>query len=65
MVERFFSMIKNKFGISIKRIRSDNAKDYFNHGLISFFQREGIIHESSCVKTLNKMGLLRGKMGTF
>jgi len=33
------------------RGQSDNAKDYFNHDLISFCQKEGIIHESSCAKT--------------
>lgn len=32
-VSHFFSMIKNKLGASIKRIRSDNAKDYFNNSL--------------------------------
>jgi len=44
-------MIKNQFGVSIKRIRSDNAKDYFNLVLNSFFQKQGIIHESLCFKT--------------
>jgi hypothetical protein len=38
--------------VSIKRIRSENAKDYFNHGFNSSYQKEGIIHKSSCVKTL-------------
>lgn len=30
---QFLSMVKNQFGVSIKRIQSDNAKDYFNHNL--------------------------------
>ena len=62
VVQHFFSMIKNQFGISIKRIRSDNAKDYFNHGLISFFQK-GVIHESSCVKTPQQNGIAERKNG--
>nr|KYP63246.1 Retrovirus-related Pol polyprotein from transposon TNT 1-94 [Cajanus cajan] len=63
VVQRFFSMVKNQFGVSIKRIRSDNAKDYFNHGLISFCQKEGIIHESSCVKTPQQNGIAERKNG--
>ena len=60
---QFFSMIKNQFDVSIKRIRSDNAKDYFNHGLNSFCQKEGIIHESSCVKTPQQNGIAERKNG--
>lgn len=60
----FFSMVKNQFGVSIKRIRSDSDKYYFNHDLNSFCQEEGIIHESSCVKIPHKMGLLRERMVT-
>jgi len=63
VVQRFFSMIKNQFGINIKRIRSNNSKDYFNHGLISFFQREGVIHESSCVKTPQQNGIAERENG--
>ena len=63
VVQCFFSMVKNQFGVSIKRIRSDNAKDYFNHGLISFCQKEGIIHESSCVKTPQQNGIAERKNG--
>ncbi|CAJ2666495.1 unnamed protein product [Trifolium pratense] len=49
------------FGVSIKRVRSDNAKDYFNQGLNSFCQKEGIIHESSCVKTPQQNGIAERK----
>ena len=49
IVLTFFRMIKTQFGVGIKRFRSDNARDYFNHTLANFFQQEGIIHESSCV----------------
>ena len=42
---------------SIKRFLSDNAKDYFNQNLSVFFQKEGIIHESSCVNTLQQNGI--------
>ena len=45
----YHNMVKNQFRVSIKWVRSDNAKDYFNQTLSSYFQKEGIIHESSCV----------------
>jgi len=60
---QFVSMIKNQFGVNIKRIRSDNAKDYFNLVLNSFCQKEGIIHESSCVNTPQQNGIAKRKNG--
>ena len=33
----FCSMIKNQFGVNIKRFRSDNARDYFNQLLTPYF----------------------------
>jgi len=47
----FHNMINNQFRVKIKKIRSDNACDYFNHALSSYFHTKGIIHESSCVDT--------------
>ena len=37
----------------MKRVRSDNARDYFNQmlSLSSKKKREGIVHESSCTNT--------------
>ena len=42
-------MTKNQFGVSIKGIRTDNNRDYFNQILSSYFEKKGIIHQSSCV----------------
>ena len=42
----YHNMVKNQFGVSIKRVRLDNGKDYFNQTLSSYFQKEGIIHVS-------------------
>jgi len=49
VVRKFVALIKNQFGMVIKKFRSD--KDYFNHTLDQFFQNEWIIRESSCVYT--------------
>lgn len=54
-------MIKNPFGVDIKDLRSDNGKEYFNHVITPFFQKEGIIHESSCVKTPQQNGVAERK----
>eukprot|EP00261_Vitis_vinifera_P038781 XP_019080024.1 PREDICTED: uncharacterized protein LOC109123752 [Vitis vinifera] len=49
--------------VNVKRFRSDNAKDYFNQILTPYFQREGIIHESSCVNTPQQNGVAERKNG--
>ena len=56
-------MIKTQFDVRIKRFRSDNTRDYFNQILSPFFQKEGIIHESSCVSTPQQNGVAERKNG--
>jgi hypothetical protein len=56
-------MIKTQFDVRITRFRFDNAKDYFNRTLSPFFQKEGIIHESSCVNTPQQNGIAERKNG--
>ena len=56
-------MVKNQFRVSIKWVRSDNAKDYFNQTPSSYFQKEGIIHESSCVDSPQQNGVAKRKNG--
>ena len=63
VIKNFFSMVRNQFGVSIKRFRSDNAKDYFNTNLASFFRDLNIIQESSCVNTPHQNGLAERKIG--
>ena len=50
-------MIKNQFGVCIKRLRSDNARDYFNQTLSTFLQKEGMVHYSSYVDTSQQNGV--------
>jgi len=59
----FFNMIKTQYDVPIKRFWSDNAKDYFNQNLSVFFQKEGIIHESSCVNTPQQNGIAERRNG--
>ena len=57
----FYNMVQTQFGVKIQRFRSDNAKDFFNQSLSSFFQKHGIIHESSCVYTPQQNGIAERK----
>lgn len=42
VIQTFFYMIKNQFGVQPKWFRSDNTQDYFHQTLISFFQKRVI-----------------------
>lgn len=57
----FHSMIKTQVEESSKKVRSDNGKEYFNQILISFFQKQGIFHESSCIDTPQQKGIVECK----
>lgn len=61
VLPKFCYMIKNQFGVNVKRFRSDNAKDYFNQVLTPYFQKEGIVHESSCINTPQENGVVERK----
>ena len=63
VVPNFHSMIQNQFGVKIKSFRTDNARDYFNQFLSSYFQAQGIIHDSSCVNTPQQNGVAERKNG--
>lgn len=48
-------MIKDQFETTVKRVYSDNAKEFFNQ-ILSSFNEQWIIHESSCVNTSEQNG---------
>ena len=58
----FHKMVKTQFGVGIKKFRPDNANDYFNQVLSSYFQKEDIIHESSYVSTLQQNEVAKRKI---
>ena len=63
VIKYFFSMITNQFGVSIRHFRSENAKDYFNIDLASFFRDLDIIRESSSVNILQQNRLIKRNIG--
>ena len=59
----FYNMINTQFDVRIKRFRSNNGKEFFNQILTQFFQKEGIIHESSCVSAPQQNKVAERKNG--
>ena len=56
-------MVQNQFGVTIKRFRIDNTRDYFNQILSPYFQSQGILYDSSCVNTPQQNGISERKNG--
>ncbi|KAJ9539489.1 LOW QUALITY PROTEIN: hypothetical protein OSB04_032222 [Centaurea solstitialis] len=57
----FVAETKTQFGVSVKTLRSDNAKEYTSETFRSFMLQQGIRHESSCVDTPAQNGVVERK----
>jgi len=49
--QTFLNEIKNQFGVSIRILRSDNAREYLSHSFNTFMKSHGIFHQTSCAHT--------------
>ena len=56
-------MVERQFDRRIKRIRTDNAKDFINHEFQKFCTELGIIHETSCAYTPQQNGIAERRIG--
>jgi len=55
--QSFYNEIKNQFGVSIRTLRSDNARECLSHSFNTFMKSHDILHQASCVYTpLTKWG---------
>ena len=61
VIPHFYTLIQTQFSSPIRRFCSDNAKDYVNSTLTTFFNTHGIIHETSCPYTPQQNGLAERK----
>lgn len=61
VLQHFLAYAINQFGHSVKIIRSDNGREFFNHILHTHFANKGIIHQSSCSQTPQQNGLVERK----
>lgn len=50
--KQFCKMIKNQFQTQIQILKTDNGRESFNNGLREFLEYDGIVHQSSCMHTL-------------
>lgn len=58
-LKNFIAMVERQFGQQVKIIRSDNGTEFTCLGV--FFRGYGIIHEISCVGTLQQNGRIERK----
>ena len=59
--QKFYAEIQTQFNISIRVLRSDNAREYFSVPFTSFMSQHGIIHQSSCAHTPQQNGVAERK----
>ena len=59
--QKFYTEILTQFNISIRVLRSDNAREYFSAPFISFMSQHGILHQSSCAHTTQQNGVAEHK----
>ncbi|WVZ64613.1 hypothetical protein U9M48_014108 [Paspalum notatum var. saurae] len=55
------ALIKNKFGNTVKFLRSDNGMEYVNQEFEQFLASNGIEHQTTCVNTLEQNGVAERK----
>jgi len=56
-----YALIKNKFGNTIKVLRSDNGTEYVNQEFEQFLVSNGIEHQTTCVNTPEQNGVAERK----
>lgn len=56
-----FLWLKHSFNTKIKKIRSDNALELGSNSTTVYFISKGIIHQTSCVATLQQNGIVERK----
>ena len=54
----FYTMVHTQFGLKIKAIRIDNAKEF---DMFDFLNSHGIIHQHSCVYTSQQNSIVERK----
>ena len=56
-----YALIKNKFGNTIKVLRSNNGTEYVNQEFEQFLVSNGIEHQTTCVNTPEQNGVAERK----
>ncbi|XP_071704157.1 uncharacterized protein [Rutidosis leptorrhynchoides] len=58
---QFYNLLKNRFNVSIKIIRSNNGTEFCNSNVQSFCDSKGIFHQTSCSYTPQQNGIVERK----
>ena len=58
-LRNFFALTERQFNTKVKTIRSDNGSEFVC--LTNFFQKNGVVHETSCVGTPQQNGRVERK----
>ena len=61
MFQSFFRMVLTQFNIKIKIVRSDNGTEFVNNKMGEFFDKMGIIHQTSVAYTPQQNGIAERK----
>lgn len=59
LIKKFYALVKTQFNKKIKVLRSDNGQEFIC--LKSFFDKTGILHQTSCVDTAQQNGRVERK----
>ena len=59
--QKFYAEIQTQFNISIRVLRSDNAREYFSAPFLSFMSQHWILYQSSCTHTPQQNGVAEHK----
>ncbi|KAI3753423.1 hypothetical protein L2E82_25475 [Cichorium intybus] len=57
----FFNMLKLQFSKTVKIFRSDNGTEFVNSKVKYFFEKEGVLHQTTCVYTPQQNGIVERK----
>ena len=57
----FCAKIKTQFNVSVRILRSDNAKEYLSEQFQTYMTQNGILHQTSCVDTPSQNGVAERK----
>ena len=61
VLKDFLLEVKNQFGTTVKTLRSDNGREFFNSQCSDLLSSLGIIHQSSCPYTPQQNGVVERK----
>jgi len=60
-LSNFLSLIRNQFDKFVHRIHKNNGREFFTSDCITLLSTHGILHESSCIYTLQQNEVVERK----